>query len=750
MKQNSKPILIFLLALATMGSFAQNSEAQFVSFGAWKARGGGGSAPPASDSWIAGPKGPPTGATGLTLSQANAMTSVWTGSRVILWGSSIYDDSYNSYRGVVSAYDFATWSEISTTNGPLYNFEHSAVWTGSRMIIWGGHQDSAGVPTNTGASYDPTTDSWTQLTTTNAPPARSSPLAVWTGSKMIVWGGLNDVTPLNTGGVYDPATDSWTTMTTTNAPTYEGGSRAVWTGSKMIVYGSAGKAYDPSTNTWTTLSTTNSPGVRSGHSMLWTGSKVLVWGGMNSSSNDVNTGALYDPSNDTWTTMSTTSAPSIRNGAYSGWTGSKAIIWGGYHSGYLATGAMYDPSTDTWVALPTSGAPNGRRFGSGLWSGQSFMITGGDAGGTALTSKEYDPASNTWKAYGAMEAGSPPPGSTSPGGRYGNVSLAVGNRYFIWGGVSPFLGIDYTDGGIYDPAANSWSAIATTSLGVRQNVCAAAVGTKVVIWGGDDGSADFGNGAVYDSSSDTWSTMATSGAPSARTLPACVSTGSTVIVANGFSHSTGSVATGGAIYTPSTNSWSAISTTNQPSTIPFSPIYPPVQTWTGTEMILYDPFGVTGARYNPTTNVWTAMSTAGAPTMRLYSHSAWTGSLFLVWGGYDLMSGTNTGARYNPSTNTWSAMTTTGAPDARVWASHAWLGSVFVVYGGISLQTSQVLTDGKRYNPVTNTWASVSSVGAPSGRYYQSFAPVNGQMIVWSGVDMSNSIQFADLYLYNP
>ena len=42
---------------------------------------------------------------------------------------------------------------------------------------------------------------------------------MWTGSEMIVWGGESDgISYLNTGGRYNPSTDSWTATSTTNAP----------------------------------------------------------------------------------------------------------------------------------------------------------------------------------------------------------------------------------------------------------------------------------------------------------------------------------------------------------------------------------------------------------------------------------------------------------------------------------------------------------------------------------------------------
>ena len=69
---------------------------------------------------------------------------------------------------------------------------------------------------NTGGRYNPSTDSWTATSTTNAPTARYDHTAVWTGSEMIVWGGHGS--GLNTGGRYNPITDSWTATSTTNAP----------------------------------------------------------------------------------------------------------------------------------------------------------------------------------------------------------------------------------------------------------------------------------------------------------------------------------------------------------------------------------------------------------------------------------------------------------------------------------------------------------------------------------------------------
>ena len=65
-------------------------------------------------------------------------------------------------------------------------------------------------------------DSWTATSTTNAPQVRYEHTAVWTGSEMIVWGGFFRGDALNNGGKYNPGTDSWTATSTTNAPAGRG------------------------------------------------------------------------------------------------------------------------------------------------------------------------------------------------------------------------------------------------------------------------------------------------------------------------------------------------------------------------------------------------------------------------------------------------------------------------------------------------------------------------------------------------
>jgi len=66
------------------------------------------------------------------------------------------------------------------------------------MVVWGG-EPALNRPTNTGARYHPGMDIWSQTTPVdNVPSPRSGHSAVWTGDRMIVWGGSETAS----GGMY--------------------------------------------------------------------------------------------------------------------------------------------------------------------------------------------------------------------------------------------------------------------------------------------------------------------------------------------------------------------------------------------------------------------------------------------------------------------------------------------------------------------------------------------------------------------
>jgi hypothetical protein len=158
----------------------------------------GGRYDPSADGWKA------TAVSNDTPSGRYSHTAVWTGLEMIVWGGR--DDKPDAV-ATGSRFDpyTNTWTRMATA--PIGAGFHTAVWTGTEMIEWGG--DTTGcysgcLWTNYGSRYDPSLDRWTPTAGGNGLPAgRREHSAIWTGTEMVIWGGnQNSQTYLNTLGSY--------------------------------------------------------------------------------------------------------------------------------------------------------------------------------------------------------------------------------------------------------------------------------------------------------------------------------------------------------------------------------------------------------------------------------------------------------------------------------------------------------------------------------------------------------------------
>jgi len=127
---------------------------------------------------------------------------------------------------------------VSTSPGPTARMGHTAVWSGRQMIVWGG--SSSGLTSDalsTGGKMWGLSGEWTNALLRESPSLRMYHSAVWTGSRMIVFGGLGfDGSPLAIGGLYEPDAYTWLTMDSFGAPTLLN-QVVVWTGSEILIWG---------------------------------------------------------------------------------------------------------------------------------------------------------------------------------------------------------------------------------------------------------------------------------------------------------------------------------------------------------------------------------------------------------------------------------------------------------------------------------------------------------------------------------
>ena len=381
--------------------------------------------------------------------------AVWTGTQMIVWGG----QGSAGFVNTGGVYDPIgdTWSATAVTSStPAPRFRHTAVWDDlhAKMIVWGG-VDAVPNYFNNGAAYDSATTIWSPIATPSKFAGRVDHTAIWTGTKMIVWGGVDRSVPnyFPDGAAYDPATNIWSPIATPSNFAGRSNHTAVWTGTKMIVWGgwdgtnflNTGAAYDPATNNWSPIATPSNFAGRSNHTAVWTGTKMIVWGGWDGT-NFLNTGAAYDPATNIWSPIATPSNFAGRSNHTAVWTGKEMIVWGGNtNAGVTNSGAAYDPATDSWRLISTSGAPLPRLDQTVVWTGPAgiaMVVWGGWDGGSTLFNDggRYDPLTDSWKATAQT--------INVPTGRFDHTAVWTGSQMIMWGGND---GIFANSGGRYTP-----------------------------------------------------------------------------------------------------------------------------------------------------------------------------------------------------------------------------------------------------------------------------------------------------------
>jgi N-acetylneuraminic acid mutarotase len=646
-----------------------------------------------------------------------------------------------------------TWSEVHRAL-PYPRTGHTAVWTGSELIVWGG--DSATGSTNTGDRYNPATDTWTRVRSdATAPLPRAQHLAVWTGTEMIVWGGSFGNA---TGGRYNPATDTWAAISMIGVPEARVGATVIWTGTAMIIWGgnvyssgdglSTGARYFPGTNTWQpTRNDLTTPSPRTRHSAVWTGAEMMVWGGEPRAGNRqyLNSGGRYDPIGNTWSAIAIDAAtPTARSAHVAVWTGSEMIIWGGSSmtpnippvTTFFNTGARFDPVANAWHPTTTTGAPAGRDPAVAAWTGTEMIAWGGTG---QATGGRYDPARDVWSSMVPYPAafGTPP-----------ESGAFTGSELIVWGGRVG--GIQHNHGGRYSIAGDTWTPTPfdDTPIG-RGSHTAIWTGSEMIIWGGNSGNYR-NDGSRYDPATDSWSATTLTGAPPARAHHTAVWTGSEMIVWGGTSGGT----TGGR-YDPSNDSWTPTrADASAPSERSFH-----TAVWTGTRMIVWGGSGAgypeAGGLYDPATDTWVpTRADATTPEGRNKHTAVWTGTEMIVWGGEKFLASLNlldSGGRYDPGTDTWIALPPDpGSPQGRSRHTAVWTGHEMIVWGGLVSPLNFTLgNSGGAYAPSANSWRPTSLLQAPVRRHEHTAVWTGQEMVVWGGTT-DNSFTTSTGGLYDP
>ncbi|MHA6529717.1 Kelch repeat-containing protein [Paenibacillus sp. BAC0078] len=220
-----------------------------------------------------------------------------------------------------------------------------------KIYLFGGYSNngSGNVYNNKVISYDPASDTWTDvapMATQNRTPYGG---AATVNGKVYVIGSTNG--DLRLVEEFDPSTKVWTTKASMPAPNRLYSGVAVVNNKIYVAGGSSAsnklEEYDPVNNTWTTKADIPTP--TSAASVVSINGKILVLGGKNQEGKLQKIVNEYDPSTNSWTRKAdmpietqATQATSLYGKVY--------IMGGASPTDYISSVNEYDPATDKWTS----------------------------------------------------------------------------------------------------------------------------------------------------------------------------------------------------------------------------------------------------------------------------------------------------------------------------------------------------------------------------------------------------------------
>ncbi len=696
----------------------------------------------------------------------DGLTSVTTGFRNAQPSSTLSD--INLTAG--TQYFLVTTSFRDTSYIPSSTTQPEGGQTGP---YWTGISPGDIIPTGPSASPTPTATtapsctpvSW-QTVTSFPNPGVQGAQATASGTLVYLAGGYSFLTGLDVNNFrsYDPATDTWTNLVPVPDSKVTVAS-AVYSpvNNKVYIFGGESVAtstvtnttwiYDVATNTWSQGA--NMPDVRAFMASGYYNGKIYLVGGYNTSNVSPAFGQVweYDPIADTFNTTRL-DMPAALGGAGSGVINGHLYVAGGRDATNTVVGSLYDYdiAANTWtvragltpINVPGSGVLNGKLwlFGGGTPFAQSE---------TSGASQIYDPVTDTWTSGPALNSAR----SIVAGTNVGNKLIAAGG----FNGATTVTTTELLDGSCAagTPTATAtatptaapsctpgvWSAAAAYPTSIA-HYAFAKNGEDLYVLGGVANGAIVSTVKRYNAVTNVWTPL--TNIPVASEAPAAAYFNGKIYLAEGDTGNSFQ------IYDIAANSWSA------------GPARPGVANDYGAAAAAFNGNvyivggGTLAANtvsiYNIATNTWSTGPTA--PTAFFLSGYTQVGQYLYVVGGWSVASpGANltTTMRLDMSANTWS----TGPvfTSARADLALASVGTRLVAMGGD--------TDGGTFmDPTvqveqldTSSWPSGSWVASPANlpsprqanqAGFYSTGRSGGEIWSTGGVGPGNNFLAAHLY----
>jgi len=332
------------------------------------------------------------------------------------------------------------------------------------------------------------------------------------------------------------------------------------------------------------------------------------------------------------------------------------------------------------------------------------------------------------------------------GPTYLSTSVWTGSEMLIFGRVSrTYPARDFPVLAAYRPAHNAWRR-----LPAGPGPTGASEGEEAAVWSGKEMLTWGKTTAAFNPLTAGWRTLPESPIAGRAAPTLVVWTGRQMIGWGGGC--CGESAADGAAYTPATNSWQKLPTG------PLAGRYAS-GAWTGRDLIIAGGlnadgrFFTDGAAYTPATNSWRRI--ANLPVPLIEDVAVWDGHEVLLVGGGTPRGGglrlVTHGFAYNPATNRWRRLPSMG--QGRVGQVAVWTGRQLLVWGGETSRAGVRVAPprGVAYDPAHNRWSALPT-SPLRGRVSPTAVWTGRQMIVWGGQSIGNATphSFSDGAAYTP
>jgi hypothetical protein len=231
--------------------------------------------------------------------------------------------------------------------------------------------------------------------------------------------------------------------------------------------------YDPATDTWTAAAPMNRARAQHTASLLKDG-RVAVVGGLPGPETGLADVEIYDPAANTWTLVAPLNLGRYDHAAVVLGDGRLLIIGGNSGTDQISTCEVYDPALNLWI-LSVSLTRRRQLPTTALLPDGKVLVAAGFSYDLGLTAELIDPAN---------------PSGTLPAGsllqdRYNQSGAVLSDgRVLIVGGYGTPNSGPLASAELYDPAANSWSAVGSMSVARYFHSATTLSNGRVVIVGG--------------------------------------------------------------------------------------------------------------------------------------------------------------------------------------------------------------------------------------------------------------------------